>query len=81
MLVEHGHVARVEPSVGVDGGGGGLGVVEVALHDHRAPDPELAALADTPVLAGLGIDDAALDVGDRDTARARVIRPLHGARG
>ena len=46
VLVEVADVAGVQPAVGVDGLGGGLGLVPVAGHEDRAGDADLAGLAD-----------------------------------
>ena len=61
LVVEPGHVAGVEPAVG-EAGRGLRRLVEVALHDVRALDPELADLTDRQ-RGAVGVDD--LHVADR----------------
>ena len=58
-----GQVARVEPAVGVDGLGGGLGHLVVALHDVVAAGHELAVDPVGAIQTRLGVDDLALHVG------------------
>ena len=62
VLVDGAQVARVQPAVGVDGRLGGLGHLVVALHDVVAAAQQLAGDARRAVLAGLGVDDAHLDL-------------------
>src|SRR5690606_976352 len=77
-FVDLADVAGVQPAVGVDGGGGGLRVVEVAQHHVGAAQQHLTG-------AVLGrIVDAQLEAGDRAAAggghRDRVVLgPAHGA--
>ena len=75
-VVQPSDVAGVQPAVGVDGRGGGLGVVEVAEHDVGAAQQHLAGL----VVAV----DAQLEVGDRPPAGRGhrdgvVVGAAHGA--
>ena len=78
VLVDPGHVAGVEPSLG-EGGGGGIGLVPVAAHDVGPLDPQLAGDvgATREVVGGLVAVEA---VGhDRDIAhgdgRADAVGP------
>ncbi len=73
-------VAGVQPAVGVDHGGGGVGPAEVALHDLGAADEDLAGFAHPEVLAGVRQgDDAHLGAGDEPADRAGR-RDVHGVR-
>ena len=44
VLIDPGYVAGAEPALGVDGFGGGLGAMPVALHHVVAPDLDLAGI-------------------------------------
>jgi hypothetical protein len=68
VLVEHPDVAGVQPAVGVDGRGGGLGVVEEPGHDVVAPHDDLAGLARRQRRTVV-VDDLHLDVGDGPPGR------------
>ena len=61
-------VTGVQPAVGVDGLGGGLGVVEVADHHLVAARHDLTLLAGGHLVA-VGIDDLHLDAGERPPRR------------
>src|SRR5207247_11454116 len=56
------NVARVQPSLLVDRPRGGLAVVQVAPHDLRTADPQLAVLVRAKVLAGPPVDHPAFGV-------------------
>ena len=68
--VDAGEVARAQPPVGVDRRGGGRGVAEVAGHQLRAPDPQLAGAVGGQVLARHDVDDPGLHARQQDPARA-----------
>ena len=51
VVVEHADVAGVQPAVGIEGGGGGGRVVEVAEERARAPGQDLAVVADADLAA------------------------------
>ena len=53
----------MEPAVGVDGVGGSLGHVEVALHHHGAASLKLTLLAGADHEAGLRVDQSDLHAG------------------
>jgi hypothetical protein len=55
VVVDPAEVAGVQPAAGVERLGGRRGVVQVALHDLRPPDPQLARLAGAEVGAGGGV--------------------------
>ncbi len=62
LVVHHGEVTGVHPTVFVDGLGGLVGIVPVADH-HRIPlGAEFARCASGNGLAGVGVDDLHLDV-------------------
>ncbi len=69
-------VAGVQPPVGVDGLGGGLGVVEVADHHLVAARDDLARLAGGQVVA-VDVDDLHLDAVER--ARKLVWAMISGS--
>src|SRR5581483_10260217 len=71
--VHRGQVAGVVPAVGVDGPRRGLGHVVVAGHDEVAPAAQLADLADGGHLAGAGVDDLHLGLGQRAAERRRPV--------
>ena len=73
VLVGAADVAGVQPAVVVDGGGGRLGVVEVAAHDLRPAHAHLALLAGAELFAGGDVDDPALGVGHRRADRAEPV--------
>ena len=64
VRIAAGQIAGMEPAVGIDGGGGGIGHFIVALHDVITAGAELAVLTVRQFLAGFGIDDLALDMGE-----------------
>src|SRR4030095_9230361 len=57
---EEAHVAGVHPACGIDGGGGGLGLVVVAAHERVAAHEDLARRFSGLITSGLGIDHADL---------------------
>ena len=63
--VHDGEVAGVQPAFGVDGLGGGRGIVVVALHHQIAARAQFALLFDGHALPDLGIDDLHFGVGQR----------------
>ena len=84
VLVLAAEIAAVEPAVGVDGLGGGLGHLVVALHDVVAPGHELPADPDGALLPGVRVDDLALHVGEPAAHRLcahvqGVVKAAHGA--
>ena len=58
-------VTGVEETIGIDGRARGLLVVEVALHDLGAADPDLAVLVGSQILAAGHVDDLAFRVRER----------------
>ena len=68
----------MQPAVGVDGVRRGLGVVEVPLHDVRAPHPDLAGVALLDVVARRHVDDAALAARHHPADRAGLPAALEG---
>jgi hypothetical protein len=67
VLVDHRHVACVQPAALVDRVAGCLVVVEVALHHLWPAYPQLTRFTDAQILAGGGVDDANLCVRDGDS--------------
>ena len=63
LVIDGGEVAGVEPAVGVDGVGGGVGHVVVAQHHHAAAGLEFALFAGAHFEVGVGVDQADLHVG------------------
>ncbi len=79
VVVHAGDVAGVQPPVG-DGLGGGLGLVQVALDDLGALDPQLAHPADGQRLA-VGVDDLGLEARHRRSRAVGTIDEEVGADG
>ena len=80
-VVHHRDITGAEPAIVAQAGGGGLGLVEVALHDLRPVNPELTALTNRHVVAGERIDQTADRVGQRGADRRGHRRlALHGMR-
>ena len=78
-----GDVAGVQPTVGVDGLGRGLGHVIVAQHHVVAPAAEFAGGAVGKLLARERLDDLHFDAGKRPAHRAdaiidRIVGAGHG---
>jgi hypothetical protein len=63
VVVEVAEVAAVQPPVGVDGGGGRGIVAEIAAHELRAAEPQLAGAAGTEPHTAVGVDDERLGPG------------------
>src|SRR6185369_11753647 len=62
VVVDDADVAGMQPPVRVDGARRSLGVVEIALHDLRPADPDLAGLVRAEIPARFRADDSALRV-------------------
>ena len=67
--VDAGDVASVQPAVGVNGGGGGFGVLQIALHHLGTGDPQLALAAGGGVGAGGGVDQPGAGVREQCARR------------
>src|SRR5258706_335293 len=80
LVVHVADVAGVVPAVAVDGLRGLGGAVEIALHDLRAADPQLAFLAHRQlrVRAARRVDDLHLGVGHDAAGRAGLERRVVG---
>jgi hypothetical protein len=75
-------VAGVKPAVGLDCLARDLFVAEVALHDDRATHHQLAHLVHRRRPAGVvHVSDTALDIRQRHTDRAVLVRAVGGERG
>ena len=72
-LVHGAEVAGVQPALGVDGGGGRLGHLEVAVHRLVAAGAELALLARGQRLAGDRVGDLHLDLRERLADRVGLV--------
>ena len=75
VAVEVRNVAGVQPSIGIDGLGRRLGVVQIPLHDLRPTYPQLTIGVDITIVA-FEVDDAALGVRDGDSRRAGTFSPM-----
>ena len=62
FLVDMTDVARMEPSVSIDGEGGRFRTVEVSLHHLFTANPDLAVFTDVEVATGSRINDSALGI-------------------
>src|ERR1043166_6063004 len=56
------NVARVQPIVGIDGAGGRLGIIQIALHDLRTTHANLTFLVWTKLRARRRIDELHLSI-------------------
>ena len=79
-------VAGMEPAVGVDGLGGGLGHLVIALHNVEAPGHEFTAFPVGEFFARFGIDDLTLHPGEGAAHRFHTVVDIlvhltHGASG
>ena len=84
VFVPAGQIAGVQPALLVNGGGRGLGHLVVAFHGVVAARAELAVDAVRHFLAGLGVDDLALDVREgvadrRSSGSPQALMVLPGA--
>ena len=69
VVVDHGDVARAQPTVGGERARGCLGIVPVTGEHVRTLHPDLAGVADEDVVA-VGVDEAHLHAGERQADRA-----------
>mmetsp|Transcript_1260 Transcript_1260/g.3092 ORF Transcript_1260/g.3092 Transcript_1260/m.3092 type:complete len:251 (-) Transcript_1260:918-1670(-) len=70
IFVNLSNVTSVEPSIFSEGSASLLNIVEIALHDLRTTDAELALLANTKGLARGYVDNLSLGVGNGGTSTA-----------
>ena len=63
------NVTRVEPAISVHRECRCLRIVQIPLHHHRSPHPQLPLTIDGLICSRHGVDDAALGVRHGDTTR------------
>ena len=76
-----GQIARVQPALGVDRRGGGLGILVIAQHHDVPPGAQFARLVVAQHCAGGRIDDFDFDARQRPADRFDAQLPADRRRG